>query len=198
MKELDIIREHIESHPQGGRFLDIGAFDGTTDSLTKPLREAGWHGVLVEPKPSNFLNLRKQCGDNPRMCLVNSAVMPTSRMLKFWQEPTGGQLSSASESHVRAFRDAVGTQFTAEHIMAVGVVELMDYFGGPENWDFVNIDAEGLSVQIFEAMPLERMNSTELIIIEHDRKAEKCIRIGEHNGFNAEIIGINVVLRRAS
>src|ERR1039458_6385235 len=71
-----------------GRFLDIGACDGTWLSNTRDLVERGWSGVLVEASPRVFLALQELHATNPRLDLVNAAVGLRSGLLTFWDSPT--------------------------------------------------------------------------------------------------------------
>jgi FkbM family methyltransferase len=53
--------------------VDIGTHDGVSGSNSRGLLEQGWRGVLVEPIPSVFAELRKNCGHFPGVSLVQVA-----------------------------------------------------------------------------------------------------------------------------
>jgi FkbM family methyltransferase len=52
---------------------DIGAHDGISGSNSRGLLEQGWRGVLVEPVPAVFGELRNNCSHFPGVSLVQAA-----------------------------------------------------------------------------------------------------------------------------
>jgi FkbM family methyltransferase len=62
--------------PKNGRYVDIGAHDGRTSSNTWHLEKMGWIGVLVEPIPWRYFDLKRlRSGQN---FIVNAACVPDS------------------------------------------------------------------------------------------------------------------------
>jgi len=164
--EHQFILDHFAGRdPAQLRFLDVGAFDGQTNSNTKPLADLGWSGVCVEPSPPAFCRLMKTYADNPRVTLVCGAVAggnPSSAW--FHCNSADGehcdQVSTFSEEHRdkwenHPFRAIVVNPMSWERLLA----------SIPGNYfDFVNIDVEGTNLEVFESMPLK----PEMVCVEAD------------------------------
>ena len=48
----DVVLRRALGHVQGGRYIDVGAFDPVVHSVTKQLYDAGWRGLNLEPVPA--------------------------------------------------------------------------------------------------------------------------------------------------
>lgn len=149
-----------------GRFLDIGAFDGVTLSNTRMLYDAGWSGVLVEPDPLHFGGLLRNYPETDRAALVLAAIVPCKldtvegRPRPFWHNC--GDVPST-------FVIERGPHFSASPYRKMWVVPMTIHgfrqaFG--TDFQFVNIDVEGLNVQVFQAV-LAWMRA-EMICVEID------------------------------
>lgn len=160
-------REIIEQHFKGrvGRFLELGAHDGRTDSLTCGLVDAGWSGVQVEADPRIFLRLQENHGSNERLSLVQAAVCPKGGMTQFWSQQGGGQESTLAEYHTKRS----GRPYERPHwVNALSVADLLAAFGGPLGLQFLLIDVEGISGETLAAFPLAEMTDLELVCCERD------------------------------
>lgn len=171
MASKDPGREWIDHYFVGetGRFLDIGAYDGVTSSLTAGLAEAGWRGVFVEPTPRQFSQLIERYHDNPRLEFVHAAIAERAGLAKFWIADRG-QASTIDEGWRKRFIQLCGTIYSEVYVATVTPRELLDAFGGPRDWRFVSIDAEGVSIELCCSLPLAEMVDTEIICIEWDTK----------------------------
>jgi len=163
--------QHILDHfagrdPAKLRFLDVGAFDGVTNSNTKPLADLGWVGVCVEPSPPAFCRLMKTYADSRRVTLVCAAV-------------GGGNTWFHCNSATGEFCDQVST-FSDEHRDKWEGHPFRTIVVNPMSWDlllasipglyfdFVNIDVEGTNLEVFESMPLR----PEMVCVEADPRDE--------------------------
>lgn len=155
-----------------GRFLDIGASDGKTGSNTLALVERGWSGVLVEPSPRAFLKLQELHGDNPKLTLVHAAIGLNPRLEKFWDGPKALGYATTEE----------GNRAKWEHLCSfqrpfyVASLDLLDFLRQIDNppFDFLSIDTEGTSVDLFLAY---RFPATypKVLCVEHDGRIPECI-----------------------
>jgi len=164
-------REWIADYFQGktGRFLDIGAFDGYGgSSLTFPLSEAGWHGVLVEPHPKWFQIMRERLGNNPRLELVHAAITAEAGLVTFWGDDRG-EVSTVAENWRARFATGYNVPYARYHVATITPAQLIAAFGGPRDWRFVSIDAEGVSIELAMLLPWAEMVDTEILTVEWDR-----------------------------
>jgi FkbM family methyltransferase len=146
-----------------GRFLDIGAQDGISNSNTRRLYELGWRGVCVEPESTAFLMLCGQYACVEGMQCVRVAVTPReSGEATFYAN--GAQVATLLESHRRKW-EAKGFAFEPVKIQTLSVADLLSAHPGP--YEFVTIDAEGLSFEIALAFPFREVGCR-LACIESD------------------------------
>jgi FkbM family methyltransferase len=187
--EEEVLVDLLNAQRQVGHFLDIGAYDGRTFSNTLRLVELGWSGVCVEPSPSVFPALLKLHADNPRIVCVNAAISPKGGFMAFY-DSGGDALSSSNTPHIMRWKN-VGVPFHKMTIWGVTIEQLLNRFG--YNFDFINLDVEGCSYDLFMSVPLQKMPQVRALCIEHDGKVtelhEHVQRFGfgyvEHNSENA-------------
>jgi FkbM family methyltransferase len=188
--------QFILAHFKGkiGRFLDIGAYDGRTFSNTLALVEQGWTGVCVEPSPSVFVSLLKLHGKNPRVKLVNATVGFKTEFVNFY-DSDGDAISSLSLAHVAKWTANSPVVFTPYYVYTITLPMLFDQFGC--DYDFINIDVEGSSYQLFTTLPMHRLDKTTLLCVEHDGNLTQAIQVGNNFNFHALTSnGENVILAR--
>lgn len=159
-----------------GYFLDIGANDGLTLSNTRALMLKGWNGMMVEPSPSVFPLLERNCKGYPVEC-VNIAIGNHSGKVTLHESDShlvngdNNNLSLLSTTDPKEIARWKGTQtFTP---VQVDQRTFKDASLHKRGWDFISIDAEGLDVDILKQIDL---TDTQMVCIEwngdHKRKAE--------------------------
>lgn len=166
--EERIILNYFEGHT--GRLLDIGAYDGKTFSNSLALLERGWHGVLVEASPSTFVKLQSNVS-HLNVELVNACVVVDSPDLVTFYDNVEATATINEANMIRWKRQ---TPFQSIHVMTTNFDRLLKRFG--IKFDMVNIDVEGSSFELFEAL-VPRMPSVSMWIVEHDGKRGECIEL---------------------
>lgn len=131
-----------------GRFLDVGAFDGTTASNTRALAERGWGGVAVEPAAWAFDQLATLYADHDDVNCVQTLVTvePTSAPVRFHY--SHDLTSTASEENAEVWRQI--TRYVECWVASSTVYDVLAAFGFP--YDLVSVDTEGTSIEIFNAL----------------------------------------------
>ena len=176
---------------QPGRFLDIGAYNPKLFSNTRALYERGWSGVMLEASPGPFLDLLAEYGNEPRIDLVCAAVWRERGLIRFRHSEAG--VGTSNESHYQKWRDKV--TFDGNFIAsAVTVQELIANFG--IHFDFINIDVEGESADLFLQCLKERLKP-KCWCVEHDGRQEELTRLALIAGYSQyHINGENVIYSR--
>lgn len=200
------------------RFLDVGAWHPIIFSNTRALFELGWSGVMIEPSPGPFLNLLRccvKCGDVPnelygdrkdklcklcgshrygyeeRLTLVLAAVeMEESSSLRL--EITDDAVSSSDPNTRNIWKDR-GGYFGWGLVGAISMEMIQLQFGG---FDFINLDAEGLSVDLFrKAMELNW--APRCFCVEHDNRTTELLALATSKGYHCTYSNdTNVILVR--
>ena len=66
----DMIAWKLLNYARHGRFVEVGAFDGRSLSVTYALEQIGWHGLLIEPIPERA----EECKKNRTSTVINAAL----------------------------------------------------------------------------------------------------------------------------
>lgn len=188
-REEEIIVQLFNAESRVGHFLDIGAYDGKTFSNTLRLVELGWSGVCVEPSPTVFPALLKLHADNPKIALVNCALAASNGLMEFY-DSGGDAVSTTLTAHKTKWEAGYGSHFSKMIVNAITYGDLFRKFG--LNFDFINLDVEGVSADLFMLMPLQSLEQTRCLCVEHDGKMaeiqERAAQFGftyvHHNGEN--------------
>lgn len=177
--------------PAAHRFLDAGAFDGVTNSNTRPLADLGWSGVLVEPCPPAFCLLMRNYEANDRMTLVNAAIVPHSpRLQVFHVNSANGdycdQVSTFSEDHRAKWGAHPFRPILIHGVTWFDLLEACDTEHA--SFDFVNIDVEGTNLEVFRALPF----LPEMVCVELDPHVA-VLEAVQNRYLNTQVIGGNVL-----
>lgn len=145
-----------------GKFLDIGAWNAFDKSNTRALFERGWSGVLVEPSPEPFAGLLEEYRNSDRVSLVNALVGFDTNKVPMYV--TADAVSTTHEPTYQKWKGYATYRPEPIHVQAVTLEHL---FGQHGSFDFVSIDAEGMSVDLFHRL-LALGHRPKCICLEYD------------------------------
>lgn len=176
--------------PDTGWFLDIGAYRPKELSNTRLLYERGWSGVMFEPSPENMNYLIDEYGYDDRITLVQALVGVAAGV--FPLEISNGPVSTTNAA-VRALWATDGHYRGKVHIPCLSVENVIDRYG---YFDFVNIDAEGESADIFDRF-MAQEHKPAVFCVEHDGKASAIDRIATRKGYRRVLLNeTNIVFAK--
>jgi len=177
---------------QPGRFLDIGAYNPKLFSNTRALYERGWSGVMVEASPGPFLDLLIEYGKCDRIALVCAAIAPKRGLLRFHANEAGTGTSNGA--HYQKWRDT--TKYDGSILVgAVALEDLTQAFG--IYFDFINIDVEGESADLFLSALLHHRLRPKCWCVEHDSRQEEITKAAIACGYCREHMnGENVIFAK--
>lgn len=162
--EQAAIGHAFKDHIGTGVFLDIGAYNPKVFSNTRALYELGWSGVMIEPSPGPMLTLIAEYGNDPRITLVQAAISVEGGAMPALHV-TDDAVSTTDEANYDQWK---GTAKFLGRVLVPGITwgEIAMRFGGA---DFCNIDAEGISVDVFHAMLAAGIFPT-VVCVEYDNR----------------------------
>lgn len=179
----------LANTPDAGRFLDVGAWNAKQFSNTRALYEKGWSGVMIEPSPEPFLGLLKEYGKEPRIDLL-CAAMGFEREGIVILHATADAVSTTDEAVHALWKDA-GGYYGKFWTPIVTWNKIMTQFG---RFEFVNLDAEGISVDLLHALLATEMMPA-CICVEHDGRTNEAIEAATGRGYKVVYgNGTNLVL----
>jgi hypothetical protein len=220
-EEQDHILHAVQNITEG-RFLDIGSWDAVTFSNTRALFELGWSGVMIEPSPGPFVELLRTCtqcttgvderehepygqrkmreckvcggnryGFQSRVQLVLGAVGSEPGFVKL--SATDDALTTAPDSASRKTWDALGGFYGDFWVPMITLEDIANRWGG---FDFINIDVEGISTELFLKM-LALGWQTKCVAVETDGRDQEIISAATPLHYHVVYgNGTNVVLVR--
>ena len=170
----------LRLHPdlRGLGFIQIGANDGRRADPLLPFVDAHeWRGLMFEPLSTNFGDLQRHRGANPRLRLRRAAVdIAAGRRLIYDLSPaataslpdwTRGLASFSRERLVQAARELKlpDSAIVAEEVETVAWSQVWQEFG-PGRCDLLVLDTEGYDLTLLRAADLAR-HRPRLILFEH-------------------------------
>ena len=190
--EEKYIVEILDAENEKGKFLDVGAFDGKNLSNTYRLAELGWSGVCVEPSPTVFVGLMKNHAEHTNVALINCAIALKRELVQFY-DSNGDAVGTISESHRQLWSSAV--KFRPIAISTITWDDLFLFTG--REIQFLNLDVEGLNMQLFKNLDLNKLPALKAMCIEHETNFDIILKKTKPLGFK-EVMrnGENIILKR--
>lgn len=184
---------------QNGRILELGAYDGMTFSNTFQLIKQGWNAVLLEASPICFASLMRNMKTfkqhsrfaEDQLTLINAAIGTTAGWAKFY-DSNGDAVSGTDLANKEKWQAQV--KFDEFLIYAIHWKALQSKFG--DVFNFINIDIEGISAQLFIEMFPEYPNCS-LWCVEHDSRQKEIQVLAESKGFKLlDLNSENIIIAR--
>lgn len=149
---------------EGGKFIDIGAYDPFRFSNTRALFEKGWRGVLVEPQPENYKTIADHYQDERAIQVLNVAIGERSGEIDFY-ESGGDAVGTTDEDHMQKWKEG-GVKYSKIKVQQLAVVDFADQYC--RDADFISIDTEATNMVVFDNMPDYVWQQIKAVVIEHD------------------------------
>ena len=157
--------------PPQGRLLDIGAWWPTNLSNSRALLERGYEAVLVEPSPGPMRVLLSEYGTNEKVTLLQAAV--TGHGKPITMQVTDYPVSTSDHKVYSLWQTDPQTQYLGPlTVLSLTIYDLLTVSG---RFDFIDIDAEGQSVEIVTQL-----------LESPDHLLPQCLCV-EHDGFAPQI-----------
>ncbi len=150
---------------------------------------------MVEPSPGPFMDLLIEYGNCDRIQLVCAAIAPIFGLLQFHHSESG--VGTSNEAHYQKWRDKA--QFDGKfYAGAVTLGSVLRQFGS--NFDFVNIDIEGGSAELFDCIMRKQPTlRPKCFCVEHDGRQADLASVALVAGYeHRHINGENIIFERVS
>lgn len=174
-----------------GRFLDLGAWSPFDNSNTRALYENGWGGVMLEPSPGPLANLLAEYGGCPRVKVYGKAVALETGTLRMWISDDG--LSTSDPAIYDKWKHLANYRPQQIEVETTTLEEIYEAHGP---FDFVSIDTEGTSVDIFRRL-IDLGHRPHCICMEYDQRLQEARDVAGAAGYAEwQMNGTNIVIVR--
>jgi FkbM family methyltransferase len=133
----DVMLARALADVEQGFYVDVGAFDPRSDSVTRHFYEHGWRGINIDPLPSQIAPFVRE---RPRDVNLAVAVAATAGTMRFFDfSPVG---LSTLDATVAAQMRARGFECREIEVPVTTLADVLDAHA-PGTIDFLKIDVEG-------------------------------------------------------
>jgi FkbM family methyltransferase len=157
------ILNDIFSNKKKGFYVDVGCYHPKRFSNTAFLYGKGWNGINID---ANIKNLKLFNIFRKRDKNINALISEKSENLKYYYFNESALNGVLNESRVNTLTDLGYRVIKKENLVAKRLDDLLTFCEVPNNKiDFLDIDVEGLDLQVLKSIDLNTYN-VELILIE--------------------------------
>lgn len=185
----------VISKYRSGFFVEVGAYDGVTNSNTLKLEQAGWKGICVEPDPMNYRALT----GNRRCPCFNVAVLDQTGLEVEFRSDAKGHSGITKHLHCSEAFDSSAVIL----VPTVSLNDLLEKANAPREITYVSIDTEGSEIEIVRAFDFDRW-SVACWTIEHNDylrgnndRSEELKRIFAGRGYEHVVVEQDVWFSRS-
>jgi FkbM family methyltransferase len=154
----DIRLWRIFSENEAGFYVDVGAGNPVTNSVTKLFYDAGWSGLNVEPGPDFALLAEAR----PRDTTLPVAVSSRATDAEMWLVPEYPELSSLVQPAVELLPDPVSV--TRVQVRTARLDELVAAHAPDRRIDFLKIDVEGAEGAVLRSFDPRLVRPTVVVV----------------------------------
>jgi hypothetical protein len=173
------------------RLLDIGAWHATQFSNSRALIDDGWEAILIEPSPGPLAGLVRDYAGAKNVAVIGALVGISNclQLLKATDDAV-----STTEAGVSALWAESGGYYGSFYSPTITIGDIFNQFGG--GFEFVNIDAEGVSVSLFAEF-LRLGGRPKCFCVEHDGRVVEIVQHAQAAGYRQiHLNGTNVIFER--
>lgn len=141
---------------QPGVFLEIGGYDGISESQTLVLERCfGWQGVLIEASPKNFAKLERSSRIAAKIHAAGCKNGGTIRITD-----SGKTVDAAVDIVTSEYLSKWGRHMNTSHLVHVPCKELKDVLrdAGHDRVDFMSVDVQGSELHVLQTADPDSLN----------------------------------------
>ena len=154
----DVMLWRALKHVANGFYIDVGANDPSSDSVTKAFYERGWSGINIEPLPSHYSDLQLE---RPRDINLQYAAGVGRGEIKLWECDVRGWATADETVITRHRKDGHEGVFHTVPVLPLSEI-CADNVSGEVH--FLKIDVEGFEKTVIEGMDFSRCRPWILVI----------------------------------
>jgi FkbM family methyltransferase len=162
----DVVLMRAFADRPGGFFVDVGAGEPVSGSLTKNMVDRfGWRGVNIEPLPERFQRLRAARPNDVTLSIAIGDREGAATFYRIVPGPgmTGGGGLSTLDRDVLEMHLAAGWRFEELQIEIVPLENVLNEHAEP-GFDLLKIDVEGAEASVLASVDLEKWRPRAIVV----------------------------------
>lgn len=177
----DVMLWRALKHVEHGFYIDVGANDPDTDSVTKAFYERGWRGINIDPVPQwhKALSEKRQRDINLQLAITEQAGQRT-----FYDVENTG-LSTLVEGHAKSASD-LGYGYKSISVQCATLEEVWKKYGLSEV-HFLKVDVEGAEEEVLRSLDM-RVHRPWILVVEATRPMSQ---VAVHESFEPLLLENN-------
>lgn len=142
----DVMLHRALAHVKRGFYIDVGASDPSSDSVSRAFHELGWRGIHIEPLPVHAEALRRE---RPKDIVIEAAVAEISGRIPLYEVGDSFGISTCDIESART-HESSGFKVKAIDVASVALAEVMArHVEGDVHW--MKIDVEGFEGSVIRS-----------------------------------------------
>lgn len=154
----DVMLWRALKHIQSGFYIDVGANDPTTDSVTRSFYDRAWCGINIEPLPSHHSDL---VSARPRDINLQCAVGAESGYIELWECDVRGWATVCKE--VVTQHESSGHNGLYHRVPVRTLTDICRVFA-PADIHFLKVDVEGFEAKVLNGMDFSKYRPWILLV----------------------------------
>ena len=174
----DLLLWEIFRDQADGYYVEAGAYDGVSFSVSYVFEALGWTGLLVEPLPDRA----RECATNrPRSRVVAAALSRPGRSGEITLRAARGKpgvdmLSTVGESVSERERvQREGGTFAPVRVRLTTLEGALAEAGAPKTVDFAVLDVEGHEIQVLEGIDWAKHSPRVLLVEDNSNGRDRLV-----------------------
>ena len=156
----DVRLDRVFARGRPGFYIDVGACDPSTASVTRHFYDLGWHGINVEPTRASFDRLGAERGRDVNLNVALSDAAGDLVLHEFEGVDTG--VSTASAVHAERHHQA-GLASVEHTVPALTLAEVCErHVTG--SIDFLSVDVEGHEREVLAGADFDRWRPRVILV----------------------------------
>ncbi len=148
----DIIAARLlDSHLHKGFYVDVGCNHPVRLSNTLTLYFAGWRGINVDANPAAVERMRRGRPGDVAVCSLVGKPGVEREFVVFAQD----ELSTANPSFVERWSQSAEVVERVA-LQSRSLTDILRQHGAPAQFDFLNVDVEGMELEVLESLDFEQ------------------------------------------
>lgn len=174
----DVVLEHLFLKQKNGFYVDVGAYHPMHYSNTYLLYKKGWRGINIDPNPSSIFlfnihrrrDINIQSGVGEKEATKKYFIFNHQSCNTFSEEQKNVMLK---KSFIRLIKEI--------SVSCIPLQSILSKYAPNQDIDFLNIDVEGMGVQVLHSIDWSRTKPKAICIEDDD------FSFSNQNDFGSEV-----------